>query len=408
MNNTTAVADRRKPPETGGRSRFFDRLLKRHLIFNTCWEDPALDRAALELGSEDRLLVITSAGCNALDYLLAGAGEVHAVDVNPCQNALLELKIAGLRGLEYGDYFRLFGLGRAADARTLYALALRPRLSDEARRYWDRNIELFEGSGWRESFYYRGSSGLFAKLAVKAAHDLQNLRGPVEELLMATTIEAQREIYERSIRDRLWTPWLRWFLSRNLTMSLIGVPRAQHDEMLARYPGGAADYIRDCFEAVVTRLPFKDNYFWRVYFTGHYTQDCCPEYLKPANFERLRGRLDSLQVRTESVEQHLRRTPKDFSRFVLLDHMDWMKGPLREALADEWGAILQRARPGARVIFRSAALTAGFLDDLPVSYRGRTELLGSLLQRHSELAERLHERDRVHTYGSFHIVDLPA
>lgn len=48
-----------------------------NLVYNTCWEDPRLDRKALELTSQDRVLVITSAGCNALDYAMAGAGHVH-------------------------------------------------------------------------------------------------------------------------------------------------------------------------------------------------------------------------------------------------------------------------------------------------------------------------------------------
>ena len=38
--------------------------------------------------------MLTSAGCNALDYLLDGPAEIHAVDVNFRQNALLELKAA--------------------------------------------------------------------------------------------------------------------------------------------------------------------------------------------------------------------------------------------------------------------------------------------------------------------------
>ena len=83
-----------------------------NLIYNTCWEDPALDRAALDLRPDDRVLVITSAGCNALDYLLAGAGEIHAVDLNPRQNALLELKTAGIRALDHAAFFELFGHGR--------------------------------------------------------------------------------------------------------------------------------------------------------------------------------------------------------------------------------------------------------------------------------------------------------
>lgn len=43
---------------------------------------------------------ITSAGCNALDYVLQEPEHDFAVDLNPAQNALLELKLAAIRGLE--------------------------------------------------------------------------------------------------------------------------------------------------------------------------------------------------------------------------------------------------------------------------------------------------------------------
>ena len=64
------------------------------LIYNACWEDPRIDRALMRLDGDSRVVMITSAGCNALDYLLDGPAEIHAVDVNYRQNALLELKRA--------------------------------------------------------------------------------------------------------------------------------------------------------------------------------------------------------------------------------------------------------------------------------------------------------------------------
>ena len=50
--------------------RFFDAVYSRSLLYNTCWEDPAIDRLALRLGHDDTLMLITSAGCNTLDYAL--------------------------------------------------------------------------------------------------------------------------------------------------------------------------------------------------------------------------------------------------------------------------------------------------------------------------------------------------
>jgi S-adenosylmethionine-diacylglycerol 3-amino-3-carboxypropyl transferase len=69
--------------------KVFDVIYSRSLVYNTSWEDPAVDRQALDLKPDDTVLVITSAGCNALDYALTGPQRVHAVDANPRQNALL-------------------------------------------------------------------------------------------------------------------------------------------------------------------------------------------------------------------------------------------------------------------------------------------------------------------------------
>ena len=92
--------------------QFFKLVHGHNLVYNTCWEDPRLDRQALKLTADDTILVITSAGCNALDYALAGPKQVVAVDMNPRQNALLDLKLAGIRNLQYEDFFAMFGEGR--------------------------------------------------------------------------------------------------------------------------------------------------------------------------------------------------------------------------------------------------------------------------------------------------------
>ena len=77
--------------------RGFNAIYQRSLLYNTCWEDPALDREAMQLQANDRIVMITSAGCNALDYAIDGPKAIHCVDANPRQNALLDLKIAGIK-----------------------------------------------------------------------------------------------------------------------------------------------------------------------------------------------------------------------------------------------------------------------------------------------------------------------
>jgi S-adenosylmethionine-diacylglycerol 3-amino-3-carboxypropyl transferase len=386
--------------------RTFQWVHGHNLVYNTCWEDPRLDRVALDLGPDDTVLVITSAGCNALDYALTAPRKVIAVDMNPRQNALLELKLAGIRRLDYPEFFAMFGRGRLDRAGWVYTQKLREALSPWAQRYWDRWIEFFEPGNLRP-FHFRGTSGAFALLMNFYVSEIVRLKDGITALLAAETVEEQRRIYEECVHDRFWSKPVRFLIRRDGILSMLGVPRAQRDQIDRQYPGGIAAFVHDCLEAVFTRLPLSDNYFWRVYMTGRYRPDCCPEYLKPGNFQRLKeGLVDRVEVHTDTVGGFLEKHETPISRFVLLDHMDWLAGHQQAALQHERQWIVRRATPRGRAIWRSAGLHADFVDRTEVTVDGASRSLGELLSYHRALAERLHGKCRVHTYGSFHIADL--
>jgi S-adenosylmethionine-diacylglycerol 3-amino-3-carboxypropyl transferase len=385
----------------------FGAIHRRNLIYNACWEDPRLDRVALELTDDDTVVVITSAGCNALDYALAGAGAVHAVDMNPRQNALLELKLAGARSLPFDDYFSFFGEGSHPRYRELYAACLRPQLSPAARRIWDRSIGYFRGKGRRSSLYLRGTSGLFAWLANQYIDRVKGLREALNEMLDCDSLDRQRELYHERVRPAFWKNWVRWVVERDSAMCLLGVPRAQIEQIRAHYGGGLSVFIEECLDAVFGELPLRDNYFWRVYLRGCYTRECCPEYLKREGYDRLRGgAAERVHVHTSTVHGFLEEHDGMVSKFVLLDHMDWLSTHAQAVLRREWEAILGRAAPGARAIWRGAGLDTDFVDGLTVTAAGRERPLPEFLRYHHELAAELHGKDRVHTYGCFRIADL--
>lgn len=386
---------------------WFNLVHGNNLVYNTCWEDPRLDRAALDLGPDDTLLVITSAGCNTLDYALLAPRQIYAVDVNPRQNALLELKLAAIRQLNFDAFFDLFGRGRLADYHKVYRALLRPALSPPARDYWDRHVYYFSGEGWQRTFYFHGTSGTFARLVNLYLDRVAKTRESLDAILGAASVLEQQAIYEGHLRRVFDSRFIRWIVGRDTTLSLVGVPRPQRLQVEHEYTGGIAQFIQDCVEAVFTRLPLVDNYFWRVYLTGEYTPACCPEYLKRENFERLKGGLaDRVSVHTASVADFLRGHDGQVSRFILLDHMDWLSTFLQPVLEAEWQAIVDRAAPGARVLYRSGGLNVGYVDPIVVTVDGRRRRVGELLTYHRELAAELHQRDRVHTYGSFYIADL--
>jgi S-adenosylmethionine-diacylglycerol 3-amino-3-carboxypropyl transferase len=383
----------------------FNAIYARSLVYNTCWEDPAVDRLALGLRPDDTLLVITSAGCNVLDYAIAGPRRIHAVDANPRQTALLELKLAGIRRLGFDDFFALFGKGAHGDFPDLYQDALRRDLSPFARTFWDERRHWFARD--KGGFYFQGLGGTVARAFHAYLKVRPRLASGVADLFQARTLDDQRAVYEDRVEPLLWGPGVNWTLSRQLTMSMLGVPYAQRRQVQAQHHQGVAGFIRDAIGYVFRQLPVSTNYFWSVYIHGEYSPGCCPEYLKRENFGALKaGLADRIVPHTATLTEFLQGSDERISRFVLLDHMDWMSSYYPKALADEWEEILSHATPDARIIFRSAHANPGYLDLIAVGPE-RAPLRERLVYHH-DLAERLQRQDRVHTYAGFHIADLAA
>jgi S-adenosylmethionine-diacylglycerol 3-amino-3-carboxypropyl transferase len=372
----------------------FRQIHGNRLIYNACWEDPRLDRLLLELDDTSQVVMITSAGCNALDYLLDSPAEIHSIDVNPRQNALLQLKLALIRWGDYQDLFAMFGLGVHRTYKKLYR-SIRPELPTYARAFWDDKIYYFNSKKLKKSFYYHATSGDIAWLIQQYLRAHRSLRDHLRDLIEANSLAEQQAIYER-IEPKLWNDFSRWLVKHPLVMAMLGVPRAQMQIVDMHHPDGVAGHVRDNLKRVATQVFIGDNYFWRVYITGCYTHTCCPNYLKEDHFAQLRANLDRIQTYNCTLTDFLERHPGPYTHFILLDHQDWLATYKPEALQEEWRLILQRSRPGSKILMRTAGLD---VDYLPSNAR-------TSLRFFPEKTQALHPQDRVGTYGSMHLAEV--
>ncbi|MBF0198622.1 MAG: DUF3419 family protein, partial [Planctomycetes bacterium] len=309
------------------KAKFHDSIFKRvhrgQLIYNTCWEDPAVDRELLGINEESRIIVISSAGCNALEYLLDDPAEVHGVDMNYRQNALLELKKAFYTGSDYESLFAFFGMGSSPTYKETYA-SIRHLLPFVHQEYWDDNIKYFKPGKLRRSFYYHGGAGTSAWVfRYLFLNSRPKIRRKLRELLTCQDLEEQKIIYDQ-LEPMIWNKLSHRFVSNAFIMSLLGVPRAQIKLIQKDFTGGLAVFIKDRIRHVMTNLQLNQNYFWSVYLTGSYNKNCCPAYLKEENFDIIASRIHRLETHTTTLSDLLKTEERTFNRFVLLDHQDWM------------------------------------------------------------------------------------
>ncbi|MCB9288777.1 MAG: BtaA family protein [Lewinellaceae bacterium] len=374
------------------RDWLFRQVHRKNLVYNTCWEDPRCDRKLLNLDSRSEVVMITSAGCNALDYLLDHPAHIYCVDLNPRQNALLQLKLSVFNNASFGDLFHLFGKGNHPQAAELYREQLRQGLSAFAREFWDSRLRYFSNNGVRKTFYHYGTAGAFAWMASRYLKANRPLYRQVEQLFEAGCLGRQADIYYQ-IERRILNPLVEWAVNRHLTMCLLGVPRSQQQLFVTRYNEGALGFIRECFRKVFTQLPLHDNYFWWLYFKGTYSENCCPSYLERRNFDTIREVSGRAGIYTGTISNFLKENPGHYSHFVLLDHQDWLAANDLPALEEEWRLILENSRPGARILLRSAAKEVdffpGFVKEAVVFEKENTALV--------------HREDRVGTYASVYL-----
>lgn len=373
------------------RDWLFRQVHAKNLVYNTCWEDPRCDRQLLNLKADSEVVMITSAGCNALDYLLDQPARIHCVDVNPRQNALLQLKLATLREAGHSDLFRMFGEGVHRDMEELYRDQLRPALPAYARRFWDKNLHYFNGRGLRQSFYHYSTSGAFAWMTNQYLLARRTYR-QVCDLFEAENLEQQASLYYE-IEQRLFNSVLEWLINRHFTMCLVGVPRSQQQLFRHQYDRGALGFIRECLRRVFTRQSLRDNYFWRLYLQGRYSPECCPAYLQPGNFDKLRQNSERIYTHTTTISDYLQSNPKAYSHYILLDHQDWLADNNRPALDEEWRLILENSRPGTRILLRSAAEKVNFFPDFVLDR----------VYFEKEQTRIVHQQDRVGTYASVYL-----
>ena len=152
-------------------------------------------------------------------------------------------------------------------------------------------------------------------------------------------------------------------------------------------------------EKLACDFDLKDNYFAVQAFGRGYAggEGPLPPYLQAANHDAVRARADRVDVRHANFTDFLREQPDaSADRYILLDAQDWMDDEQLNAL---WAQITRTAKPGARVLFR----TAGEPSILP----GR--VVDTVLNRWDYRAEASLDytaRDRSAIYGGVHLYVL--
>lgn len=328
-------------------------------IYGFTWEDPREDHKILKFSSQDTVLAITSAGDNILSYasLPDPPNRIHAVDLNPAQNHLLELKLAALKTLSKEQMWQMFGNGKVDNFRDLLFRQLSSSMSSQAFQFWQENEKTFDPKG--KGLYDTGSTRWALRLA-RAIFVCFGVGKYIDSLCSCTNIKDQIQLWNDKIKPTLLNPFVATLLVGNplFLWKALGVP-ANQAEMMG---DSVFKYVVDTLDPVIHRLLIStDNYFYYLTLKGHYARNNCPDYLTEKGMRQLTtakngsAPIDRIRLHTDTLNDVFARLSKKcITIAIIMDHMDWFD-PNGDDARKEIESVSSCLVPGGRVMLRSAA-----------------------------------------------------
>lgn len=354
------------------------------LRYSTVWEDHLLLESGLGARAGDELLVIASAGCNVLNLLLRAPRRVVAVDVNPAQTALLDLKLAAARTLEHRQFLALLGMRDGSDRLALYD-RVRPLLPAASRAWWDtRAAMLVAGvqSAGRLDAFIAG----FWRAHPEAAPD-----APALERLFALDDAPARA---RLVDEAIFTPAFVRAFERYFTRDSLAGRGRDPAQMRFVEETDVAAYLLTRLRWACTAIPTRGNFYLERFFSGGaWPLDQGPPYLRPAAFGRLRALAGRVETVTEELDTYLHAcAARSWSGAALSDVFEYLPAEASDAL---FARLAEVVRPGGRVAYWNFLVPR----ESPASLRHRLRPLASL-------SSALSARDRAWFYSAFRVEEV--
>lgn len=359
-------------------------MTKHRIHYAQCWEDPATVQAALRITPQDNLLSIASAGDNTFALLLDNPASVTAIDCNPAQIYLTELKMCAIQVLTYEDCLYFLGVTSCTDRQRIYNM-LKNSLSEDARHFWDNQPSAIDKGvihwGKFEAYF-----ALFRRWILPLIHSRKTCR----DLLQSRSRDEREKFYVEKWDCRRW----RWLFRAFFNETLLG--------KLGRYPDAfkfvsrknIAEVLLERSRRGLTTIDNANNYFLDYILNGKFTnQDLLPSYLLAKNFAYLKNNLERIRLVCTDINTYLQQQPAaTFSAFNLSDVFEYMSPSLfKKTMAN----ILRVSGAGARIAFWHLFIP-----------RPLIPAWQDFLKPRSQRSEKLYQQSRTFFYGGFQLWEL--
>ena len=325
-----------------------------------------------------KVLSLTSAGDMALSLLAAGAERVTAVDINPNQNHLAELKLASVLTLSRPEAIHFLGfLPASKKERQDWFKIVLSAMPVESQTFWlEQQLAVQEGALWL---------GRFERYLRHVLRLLKPYLAPrFKQLVACSSLEEQRQVFARIFDTVLIRTVFRIAFNPKVYAKRGVDPQSlqYHDQ---KTPLGEVYFKR--FGNMCQNSLARENPYLQMFTLGQVLNvDCVPRYLQADGVEVIKKQHKSLSFVTADINQFLQEMPPEsFDCFHLSNISDWLDQSSFEALMH---TIASCAKCPAKLLWRFIHVN-----------RPLPSYLKQIIQIDNTLGHELETKDRFPIYS---------
>lgn len=330
--------------------------------YANCWEDAHVLLRGLNPDPGSKFLSIGSAGDNSFSLLTTEPDLVVAVDVNPIQLFLIELKRAAIQELSYEEVLQFLGF-RTSGNRLEFFHRIKHTLSADCRTYWEQHrLQLDAGIITQGKF--EGYFQLFVRRILPWIHTQKR----VEALLAPKSAEEQKDYYENR-----WNTW-RWRFLFKIFFSRTIMGRYGRDpEFLKEVEVSVGKTIYNKAGNHLQNPLAQRNFMLRYTLTASFG-DLLPHYLQPEHFPVVKANLGKLQLIQGYAEDAIRQYGQ-FRYMNLSNIFEYMHPELFHQTAKQ---LVESLEIGGRMAYWNLLVPRHIATEFPSEMTGLTELSAQL------------------------------
>ncbi len=357
--------------------------MARGLYYSQSWEDWRLIEEALIITSDDVVVSATKGGDNTISFMAHDVSRVYAVNEHKKQNFLCEIKLAVIRTLSREDTLAALGYTKSEERLSFYKDVL-PLLSIDARDFFNTHADLFVSG-----IIHAGKLEHYVAIIRRFIFPLIFSEEVRSKILVKRNKGEQALFYNTYINVPMWRMLFYLFFNGVFVGLFARNPGTLKYAVLTNI---AKTYLAET-RRVLSLDGASENPYLHYLFTGSYTRDALPYYVREDFIEKIKRSKTEILYATESLSRFLISIPSNtITKWDLSDIFETYSQIESQIVFQE---IYRTSKNGAKIIFWNN------LVDFSIP-----ESMKNFFVEHSEVAATLHQKEQIPFYRKLIILEV--